>query len=251
MLIIYIAILARLPRNSIHITVALRVRLLDNACVCLLITKSPQDSAELMKLCIRRQHQLAKYPFLLLSFVLEYRLASYESWLDRLWSRVDKLEVSTGMTAWPRAEDLEPNTQDYGPMLQELHAVNVELLVAETTMKFGRTFVDFCRKTLEITNESRKRVGLPEMPSSERQKIEVAIAFNARLAQFRDDKFRELLNRVQSQINVTFSLVTQQDSRTNTRIAESAARDNQTMKTITVITLLFLPSTLLAVSIQP
>jgi hypothetical protein len=159
-----------------------------------------------MKLCIRRQHQLAKHPFLLLLFILEYRLPWYESWLDRLWSRVDKLEASTGMTAWPKAGDLVPNLQeDYGPMLQELHAVNVELLVAETTMKFGRTFVDFLRTTLDIVEDSRKRIGLPGTSSSDRQIVEVAIAFNARLVQFRDDKFRELLNRVQSQINVVCS----------------------------------------------
>jgi len=143
-LILRIAILVRVPRNSIHITVALRVRFRDNACVCLLITKKPLDLAELRSLFIRQQQHLANYPFLLLSLILDYRLTWYDSWLDRLWERVDTLERSTGMTAWPKEEIVIQGTQDYGSMLQKLHAVNVELIVADTTMKFGRTFVDFC-----------------------------------------------------------------------------------------------------------
>jgi hypothetical protein len=48
-----------------------------------------------------------------------------------------------------------------------------------------------------------------------------------------------------------YSLISQRDSRINLRIAEAAQQDSRTMKTIALLTLIFLPGTLVAVSLRP
>lgn len=258
-----LAIIVRAPRNSEGVTFVARMRLRDRACVCLLFTTKENDVQYFRDKCLKLITLIETYPFHPMLFILEERLRRYSSWLQLLWDRVARVEEETGMTAW--AHQGRSSNKDYSATLQKLHALNVELLLAETTMKFSTELVRFCHDTLTLVQESGREIGSEMLELGKQKMIEQDIGCNKKVHQFMDDKLHELLSRVRSQINVvskeivfllgywlrsfpqTFSLVAQQDSKASTSIAESAARDGQTMKTITVITLLFLPSTLLAV----
>ncbi|KAF2809910.1 uncharacterized protein BDZ99DRAFT_520009 [Mytilinidion resinicola] len=247
-----ISFIVRVPRNSGAVTIVSRMTLHDKACICLILAAQDRDASALRDKCIQHKDLIARYPFYPMIFLLEYRLGGFGRWLRSLWHGVGLLEEETGMTPWMTTKgkssvDLAgEENKDYGQTLQKLHAINVELTLAETTMKFATEFVKFCGMMLDLVERTNKELKLPGMTPAHRQTVEGEIRYNEKLCQFSRDKFQELLSRVGSQINVTFSLIARQDSKTSTSIAESAARDNQAMKTITIITLVFLPSTLLA-----
>jgi hypothetical protein len=127
------AILVRAPRNSRVITCAIRIRLRDRACVCLLSSKLEERVTDLRSRCIRQANLLCYYPSHLLTFLFEERMEEYMRWLYELWDEVGRLESSTGMLppTWKVSDasnHLNIISEDFGNLLQRLHAVNVELL---------------------------------------------------------------------------------------------------------------------------
>jgi hypothetical protein len=198
-----LAIIVRGPRNSEGITIAARMRLSDRACVCLLVATKAEDASYLMARCMEQTDVLGHYPFQLMIFLLEKRLSLDDSWLRSLWKRVDSLEKRTGMTPWIKPTDAsnQPD-KDYGPILQQLHALDVELTLAETTLKFTKERIRFCNSTLALVEKTREELGLQAMERSRRQSLEGEIQYDEKLCQFTGDKFHELLSRVKTQINV-------------------------------------------------
>jgi Mg2+ and Co2+ transporter CorA len=83
---------------------------------------------------------------------------------------------------------------------------------------------------------------------SPRRRSELDASFNAILERLTplSDRVSELKQRLSSQITASSSLIAQKDSRVNLAIAGLQANDSRTLKGIAVLTLLFLPSTLVA-----
>ena len=86
--------------------------------------------------------------------------------------------------------------KNYSSTLQKLHALNVELILAETTFKYCREFACFCKSVLDLVEKSRIELGLQEMQRFYQKNMEAEIRHKERVLQFLDDKLNELLNRL-------------------------------------------------------
>ncbi|KAL3602172.1 hypothetical protein FPOAC2_06472 [Fusarium poae] len=107
----------------------------------------------------------------------------------------------------------------------------------------------FGNRCLDIINEAEDlRKGLGMTSLSPRQGSELNGSFGAILERLTplSDRVSELKQRLSSQITASSSLIAQKDSRVNLAIAGLQANDSRTLKGIAILTLLFLPSTLVA-----
>ncbi|CAF9924567.1 MAG: hypothetical protein ALECFALPRED_002785 [Alectoria fallacina] len=70
--------------------------------------------------------------------------------------------------------------------------------------------------------------------------------FQSKLFKTLKSRSQALGDRLQNEINLAFNTVAQYDSRVVVRIGKAAQKDNATMKTIALLTLIFLPGTFIA-----
>jgi predicted RNA-binding protein Jag len=264
------------------IALSMRLCLHDLSSIILLTCKDNTVLTDLSARCTRQLPLLIDQPLHILNFVLERRSTDFGIWVDSLWAHVGKLESRTGMTPWFSEheggsgsgngsgignvfEDLE--NKDFTDLLQKLHAVGVELRLAQTIMTFAaglgpqyKTLLQHC-ENLRIENGMRQRGAAEAEKMKMRRGIKAEllgqIEWNECVLRESRTKIVELLDRTNAQINVTYSLIAQKSSEQNLRIAQGSrdiarltAEDGRTMKTITVLTLTFLPGTMLAVSLN-
>ncbi|KAJ4303060.1 hypothetical protein N0V90_001951 [Kalmusia sp. IMI 367209] len=228
----------------------MRIDLHTYTTIVLLTSVIPAAVDALRARCIRQSSLLSRHPFHLLNFVREHRMRELEDNVEHLWGQVEALDLKTGIEpAWRRVQGhgRVKKDEDFGALLRELHEVGTELrLINEIARLVGGLGGQF-RKLIEKTERLRAKAGLASISNAVRAEWEDQVAFDEDRVTMTAKKFEASIERVQAQINVTYSLIAQNSSEQNIQIARLTAKDSQTMKTITVLTLTFLPSTMLAV----
>ncbi|KAF2279183.1 uncharacterized protein EI97DRAFT_455462 [Westerdykella ornata] len=108
-----------------------------------------------------------------------------------------------------------------------------------------------CMEFLKEVEDAQGHCGYNQLSSAETAALTEPIAFTLAKCDFTNDKLREVISRIEAQINVSFSLVAQEDSSINLFVAERsqhaaelAASDSRVMKVIAFMTLVFLPCSL-------
>ncbi|KAF2658986.1 hypothetical protein K491DRAFT_775877 [Lophiostoma macrostomum CBS 122681] len=271
------------------IALSLRIRLHDLSSIILISCKDALVLHDLSARCARQLALLTAHPLHILNFVLERRSTDFGRWVDGLWGHVGRLESRTGMTPWYseyQDEDGDGDEEeaegegrekvggglrdrDFTDLLQRLHAVGVELRLAQTIMTFAAGLGAQFTNLLDVCEELRVQNGRVahedrdtgaaaadmnmRMGRGVKAEIVGRIKWNECVLRESKTKIAELLDRTNAQINVTYSLIAQKSSEQNLRIAQGSrdiakltAEDSRTMKTITVLTLTFLPGTMLA-----
>ncbi|KAI3396754.1 hypothetical protein diail_11716 [Diaporthe ilicicola] len=250
-----LVLLLRIPRNSQSVSVAMRIRLADLATVVFLTSMTEETGRKIRARCAERRHLLAKHPLYFLALIYEDRCFEYKGWFDDILEEINVVESATGMTRNTWKMQLSPRLwdwfSDYDNLLRALYASNTELSHFATVTTFSVKLGDFLLGALRMLEELRAAARLAPLPRREFVRLQERIVFTRSRCDLTADKTKEMLERVKGQINVAFNLVAQRDSKVNLAVAEDsnhvatlAARDSETMKTITVLTLLFLPSTL-------
>lgn len=225
-----------------------------------------------------------KSPLDILLFLFQEHGRFNEEWRARLDREVVAMEVRSGMTSLDTSTqqfDFDDGYV-YAGLTRDLHACNTDLIFLGHVLDFELELGAFCSQAFD-TFEELRRQRRETMFHDER----AASCFQQRLAYcVKDGEFRQrqtmaLRTRVQSQINLVsrkeignyhisessridpdndlarmqlYSLISQRDSRVNImsaessrQIAEDARNDSRTIKTIALMTLIFLPGTLVAV----
>ncbi|ORY00315.1 hypothetical protein BCR34DRAFT_114853 [Clohesyomyces aquaticus] len=207
-------ILVRIPRNSRAVHCSLRIRLSDGACVCFINSASPHSLETLMDRAVRQMELLQTCPLHILTFIIEERVPEYQIWHRSLWNSVSKLEAKTGMTPWaaiPTSTStghVDPDYKDFTNLLQEMHAANVELNLEETVLRFAEDLLLFCKKLIDVLEKSKLLAGVQDpLKPGHRASLEGQLEYNETILRFMRDKSRELLNRVNAQINVLRGIV--------------------------------------------
>ncbi|KAF4335793.1 hypothetical protein FBEOM_10384 [Fusarium beomiforme] len=77
-------------------------------------------------------------------------------------------------------------------------------------------------------------------------KLRVVMEIYSRMSQSRDSDIESLPGKIESQRNVLFNLITQHDSYLQARLARESLRDSKAMKTLSILTILFLPGAFIA-----
>jgi hypothetical protein len=165
---------------------------------------------------------------------------------------------------------------DYERLTRDLNACKTSLIFMDNFTLFEREIGAFCKETLETLELLRHERGLDTMPTGERLAAAQQLDYHLNLSQLRRIQACSLERRVQTQISVVrqhitgtpiciwlsdilqlYSLISQRDSKINILVAEdskkiamAAKRDSTAMKTISVLTMVFLPGTFVAVCLD-
>lgn len=170
-----------------------------------------------------------------------------------------------------RIENLEDPHLDFGIYIRKLHTCSMEILRLERRAHFEVAIAKGIDQLLESANAGRSKIGAGELITS-------PLGVARSLMQAQDYDLTALPKRVESQrilvgcnlagyiraivtVQQIFNLTIQRDSRLNLQIgrtnmeiantsrliAEASMRDAASMKTIAILTMVFLPGTAVAV----
>ncbi|KAF7377803.1 hypothetical protein MSAN_00203700 [Mycena sanguinolenta] len=175
-------------------------------------------------------------PTFVLLALLWYPLYAFDEALDALYSHICWLEGrvinTTDMTAMT--------------LTQQLHVVRAHLLHYASLLEDFRRTVVFCAQTpnpmLEHASDTDTIPAVKDRMRSESQNLLDEIE---RLEQSR--KMQE--KRLKNVMDLAFSSVNLEDSKTMQKLTEAAARDSAAMKQISYLTMVFLPSSFAAVCV--
>ncbi|KAG5803787.1 hypothetical protein H9Q74_011520 [Fusarium xylarioides] len=76
--------------------------------------------------------------------------------------------------------------------------------------------------------------------------LRVLVQIYLRMSRSRDSDIKSLHGKIESQRNVLYNLITQHDSYLQARLARESLRDSKAMKTLSILTILFLPGAFIA-----
>ncbi|PVH94396.1 hypothetical protein DM02DRAFT_192677 [Periconia macrospinosa] len=260
--------------DSIHSSIKITLSTLSTIC---LLSSSTSTITETLRSRLTHASTLPillhQSPLHILRFILEETHTNLEAWLVHQWHRIELLEDSTWMTTpggpFPRPrgsasgaekdENGEAKGKGLMMLLRELHAVNRESRIALTVVwgavglceDVGRLVGEVERLRDVVGGSSRGSEGermTMKMKPGCRAFLEDRVRFLDGVLRGVAEKNRQLLDRMNAQINLVYSFIAQKGNEQNYRIARLTADDSRTMKTITVLTLTFLPGTMLAVS---
>ncbi|KAI9903813.1 hypothetical protein N3K66_000342 [Trichothecium roseum] len=245
-------ILFRFPRMSNSVIGVVRVQIATRNSFAFVCSKRASAGQSIRQSIIDNAGLVrATHPFYLLALVLERRFEHWSEPFIAVWRRVVELETATSMThpGW-RTHDVDPaqvrflaNTDN---LLRSLHSTHVELCHSRTVMSLGIKFGAFCIARLDELEAGREARGLPRLSSRETSGLKDLFRDTVERCESTKERFSELSDRLAGQMNVSYNLIAQNDSKINFAIAKLQARDSQTVKAIAVLTLSFLPTTLLA-----
>lgn len=169
---------------------------------------------------------------------------------------------------------------EYEKLIRDMHNCNTGLIFLSDVINYEIELGQFCFELYDIFEDLRRKAALPDFHSApEKDNFLHWLKFLLKLSHFRHSQTQALRSRIQSQTNLVsrgvgfvfgglswqywltrrmiklYNLISQRDSRVNftiadesREIAQAAQRDSKTMRTIAFMTLVFLPSTLAAVS---
>lgn len=102
----------------------------------------------------------------------------------------------------------------------------------------GKHILDLIQKIDDLREQS--------LNMREREMVEGPVRFNETVLRNMQQTVENMVGRLKLRATMTSSLISQNSSEQNLRIAEITAKDSRTMKAITILTLVFLPPTMLA-----
>ncbi|KAF8849846.1 hypothetical protein BDZ45DRAFT_697226 [Acephala macrosclerotiorum] len=206
------------------------------------ITQSSQIIAHLQS-CVEQWTQPLLLPILL---IYNYRVRSHLFAWD-LDDQVVDLERQTGVvfagrTVRTKEMSVIPESiprEKIGDLTKYMHTLMAEIIFFERVVEWTSD----CNDWLEgIASE------MYQLKVEKDNEILEMIQFVRSDAKSFNGLARALKERVQSQINVLYSYIAQIDNSINAKIAVSSARDSSAMKTLALITTVFLPGTYVAAS---
>lgn len=188
---------------------------------------------------------------------------------------VVNMEGRTGMTSLVIAKSSPQDAADYEKLTKALHSCNTNLIFLDNLTNFEVAVGRFIAETLKKFQTIREKRGLETIPVDVHDTLIHNIEYLLNVAEMRRYQAQSLHRRIQTQINVVsnfashspmtltmmlqlYSMISQRDSKVNIsvakdskKIAAAAKRDSLAMKTISTLTLIFLPGTFVAVCFLP
>ncbi|KAL6233725.1 hypothetical protein BDW75DRAFT_183666 [Aspergillus navahoensis] len=219
-------------------------------CLAFMSGALPGDMYGVWTRCQANTDLLKVHPLYLLAFIYEQRYYTWADWAATLWNRVAEIETATNMTSptWKRQVEADRlrSLSASSTLLNELHGTHVELSHSDAVMSFGLKMGKSC---LDIVAEAEKRrldLGLSTLPICYMSALEARFKYTLSQCESLSNKLSELRNRLLGQIEVSYNLIAQKNSLVNLAVAQQQANDSRTVKAIAVLTLICLPSTLVA-----
>lgn len=249
----------------------IRVNITDRSAICLFFEKNKSKIKDFFRRLQTSRDSLHANPLSFISLLFEEHGYSCEKYRAKLDKDVVEMERQTGHTSI--AILLFRQNPDYERLTRDLNACKTSLIFMDNITLFEEKIGEFCKETLETLEVLRQERDLDTLPTGERVAATQQLDYHLNLSQLRRIQACSLERRVQTQISVVrqritdtphciwlsdipqlYSLISQRDSKINILIAEdskkitmAAKRDSAAMKTISVLTMAFLPGTFVAV----
>ncbi|KAF5660677.1 hypothetical protein FHETE_8840 [Fusarium heterosporum] len=148
--------------------------------------------------------------------------------LQSIQDRVEKVDEEL-LRQFEQEGNLGEASKLYRSLSMVLHQCSMEL----AELRRRRSFEDDLRKQL-----------LQDLQSG--SKLTVMMDLYSKMSKSLDLDVEALPGKIESQRNVLFNLITQHDSFLQAKLAREALRDSKAMKTLSVLTILFLPGAFVA-----
>ncbi|KAF5609026.1 Mg2+ transporter like zinc transport [Fusarium pseudoanthophilum] len=126
-------------------------------------------------------------------------------------------------------DKLDDASKLYRSLSMTLHECSMDLAELGRRRKFEKELGSVLQKDL-----------------SHDSKLRVLVEIYSRMSQSRDSDIESLPGKIESQRNVLYNLITQHDSYLQARLARESLRDSKAMKTLSILTILFLPGAFIA-----
>jgi hypothetical protein len=271
----YLSIVLRFPYSPIRsVACTLRVRLSDRATSGLIFAEgylsSSREQEHINALFARfhaRRFNFRKSPLQLICTLAEEYGRNTELWRAKLDYDILQIEQLIGKTDFnvdplkrvPRSSrkfrSLAPPRPDgdLEDIIQDLHTVNTHLIWLDCVTNFELELNKFGHYLVGLCEDLRRTRGEPRLAISDRTTLEDESRYHFNECNFKRYQCTGLQRRAKTQINLIYSETSQRDSRVNLSVAEdsrqissAALLDSRAMRTIAVVTLLFLPPSLIA-----
>ncbi|KAK3362509.1 hypothetical protein B0T25DRAFT_7843 [Lasiosphaeria hispida] len=230
----------------------MRIQIPDLNCVAILHSKVVGQLGEMRALCDTNKALLRANPLALLGIIFEHRSQLWDRWEARLYGEVDLVESATGLGQpewrynYPTAQRAK-ELADVDKLIAQLSSTNVEICHGQNILASGSRFGEFCLEAIDMVEKLR---GGGRLPPGARAMIEDRIRFSQSLCLALEERFKDLAERHNGQINVICNIIAQKETKIsravaefNLEVARVAAVDSRIMKTIGVLGMVFIPST--------
>ena len=204
--------MVRVPRLNRLITLTMRIELATYTTIALLTSVTPTTVASLRTRCIRQSFLLTRHPMHLLTFILEHRMREFEEDIEYLWHKVETLDLKTGIEPEWRGihgRNKVKHDEDFTRLLRELHEVGNEIRLMHKVTGFGEGLGTSFRKLIKHMEGLRDDLGTGRSGKRAIVEWEDQLAYVESRVKMTAEKFEACKERVQAQINVTYSLIAQ------------------------------------------
>ncbi|KAI9155685.1 Notoamide biosynthesis cluster protein M' [Paramyrothecium foliicola] len=239
-------------------SLALTISLQTGTAAGIIIVEAKKDSERILRL-LRSQQQLVKEcPLHILTVLcqeLSRRNEGYREDLDNTLLRAERQIGATAYYSNVAAESkkaLSPKVP-YESLVRDLHALNTSLIWLSCTTNFELAALRFTTSMIELYEKEVTALSLPSFGKPARENLLQPIRYLENAGEMRQYQRNGLQQRVETQIQILYSRISQRDSLLNLEIANESRRiaiftreDSIAINTISIVTLFFLPAMLVA-----
>ncbi|KAF2691700.1 hypothetical protein K458DRAFT_482429 [Lentithecium fluviatile CBS 122367] len=201
---------------------------------------------------LRSQSDKTAYedPLLLPSWVLRNHRRAAEAYRAKIDQSLLNIEHQIGYAlpgllhykpSKPQAQSSLVEGNGFEDIVRRLHASLTELGALAMEANFGKELGAFLKKLAGAGD-----FGLRSISATQSESLLHLVDLNTNLYSTMAAQVAVLKERVQSHINLTFSLIAQEENKLSRTVAANSKRDSAAMKTIAVVTMFFLPPTFVA-----
>ena len=237
---------------------AISISCADRITSALYFDRHEDALSDLVRRMGQRQRIVHTHPLMIMVLLLEQYGTNLQTFRNELDRQLVQLERRLGLNSLFHAPTATSDPTKLEQLNKDVHTCNMGMIVLELKMNFELELARFSRETLDKFEQCCKDSGGRSTDAQSLAQISDQIGCLTNRSDLNKAQLQSLLKRIQAQISALFSLIAQRDNSTNIalasesrKLAEAATRDSRVMRTIAVMNLVFLPSTLISVCIFP
>ncbi|KAK3379087.1 hypothetical protein B0T24DRAFT_663339 [Lasiosphaeria ovina] len=244
-----LSIVLQTPHSAIKsFSLALRVSTQTNSAVGPLIVEDAGEEAGIISMLSARRDPLRLCPVYTLVVACEELDRRNERWRENLDLTLVQIEKHIGLSAWTHsALDGTPGQVGadaaYETVIRNLHVLNTSLIWLSCTTNFELAMLREAASVVDLFTKTGPALPLAK---SATETLHAQIRYLESAAQARQYQRQGLQQRAETQIGIRDNLLNLSIASSSRKIALVSRLDSATVKTISILTLLFLPATLIA-----
>ncbi|KAK1826111.1 hypothetical protein QBC39DRAFT_365177 [Podospora conica] len=248
----YMTLAVRLPRHCHNVLFLLRTHLATLNTFAFLTCNEASDYVVIRDHVLSNASLIRRHPLHFLSLIYQTRYTKWADWLADLWAHITEIEALTRMShpQWifhvvkpERARHLS----NVNRLMEQVYGLRLEMDHIRTVMAVEKRFRAFCVGAMEGMEARRGELELARgFGRRERAEWEDMVTATAVRFDSVGDRVVELGGRLQSQIEGVHNMVARRNSEVALTVAQLQSHDSRMVKGIAILTLVFLPGTLIS-----